>query len=279
MTADECIASTRKFLPLYDALSITPPIFVTLPPILGKEGTKKLSKRDGAKDILDYRNEGFLPDAMLNFLAFLGWNPGNDDKEIFTKEELIQSFDISRIHKAGAMFNEEKLLWINKEHIRLQSKEIQLKNVKVYMAKYDDVMLDRLLPTVVDRISNYGELSSVESSEFRFFIEAPQLVVSKLLWKDAPKEEAKENLLAVRDILSEADFSSADTIKSSVMPYAHIHGKGNVLWPLRVALSGQEKSVDPFTICFVLGKEEALKRIDNACLVLAALSATASPTT
>jgi glutamyl/glutaminyl-tRNA synthetase len=102
MRADEFIASTPKFLSLYEALDIVPPVFVTLPPILAPEGNKKLGKRDGAKDILEYRNEGYLPQAMVNFLAFLGWNPGGE-KEIMTPSEIIEEFSIERIHKGGAM--------------------------------------------------------------------------------------------------------------------------------------------------------------------------------
>lgn len=267
MRADEFIASMPIYLSLYEALEITPPIFVTLPPILGEEGKKKLGKRDGAKDILDYREEGFLPEAMLNFLVLMGWNPGGE-KEIFSKEEFIELFDISHIHKSGAMFNEEKLLWINKEHIRRQSKDLQLQSIKPYMKGYEDDMLERLLPTIIDRISNYGELASVESTEFRFFVKHPKLDVEKILWKDSPKEEALHHLKEIKKILTESDFSSADSIKQLLMSYAEKNGKGNVLWPLRMSLSGQEKSVDPFTICYVLGRDETIKRIDSACNVL-----------
>ncbi len=262
MRADEFIASTPKFLSLYEALEITPPIFVTLPPILGEAGTKKLGKRDGAKDVLEYRAEGYLPEAMVNFLSLLGWNPGGE-QEIMSGEEICNLFTLERIHKGGAMFNEEKLLWMNKEHMRLQSKEMQLESVAKYLPEYPVTILEKLLPTIIDRISLYSELITIESSEFRFFIERPVPNLEKVVWKDAGKEDAKKNLTAVLDILSVADFSSPDTIKQSVMPYAEIQGKGNVLWPLRMTLSGQEKSVDPFTICYVLGKEEVSVRISS----------------
>jgi glutamyl-tRNA synthetase len=97
----EYVASIPKFLALYEALKIEPPKFVCLPHIMGKDGNKKLGKRDGAKDALDYRKEGYLPEALLNYLALLGWHP-KDEKEIFTISELIESFDIERIQKAGA---------------------------------------------------------------------------------------------------------------------------------------------------------------------------------
>lgn len=264
MRADEFIASTPKFLSLYDALGVTPPVFVTLPPILGEGGNKKLGKRDGAKDILEYREEGYLPEALVNFLAFLGWNPGGE-QEIMTMEEIIEQFSIERIHKSGAMFNEEKLLWMNKEHIRKQSEEDQLKSVKNYMSSYSDEMLQKLLPVIIDRISNYGELASIEQSEFRFFISKPTVEKEKIVWKDDDEGKTLMQLEKLQELLSTADFSSVESIRAAIMPYAEEAGKGSVLWPLRMSLSGQERSVDPFTICYVLGKEEVLSRLETAC--------------
>ncbi|MDQ5962678.1 MAG: glutamyl-tRNA synthetase [Patescibacteria group bacterium] len=263
MRADEFIASVPKFLALYEALSITPPILVTLPPILGAEGTKKLSKRDGAKDILDYRNEGYVPEALVNFLAFLGWNPGGD-KEIMTPREIIEAFSIEKIHKSGAMFNEEKLLWMNKEHIRKQGDEVQLSQIKKFMPQYGDELLKKLRPLIVDRISFYGELLSVEQEEFRLFLERPVPVPEKLIWKDTSKEKTIEYLTNVLTRIQEGSSGTPDEVKSCIMPYADTEGRGNVLWPLRVSLSGKEKSIDPFSLIAYLGKEESLARINSA---------------
>jgi glutamyl-tRNA synthetase len=270
MRADEFIASTPKFLSLYEALGITPPVFVTLPPILSPEGNKKLGKRDGAKDILEYRKEGYLPDSIVNFLALLGWNPGGE-KEIMTKEEIVEQFSIDKIHKSGAMFNEEKLLWMNKEHIKLQTQEAQMRYIAPYFKDYNEALLLKLLPTIIDRIAIYGELTEVEATEFRFFVNPPifdQVSIEKITWKDSGKVEAKTNLEGVIAILRDTQFSTPESIKESLMPYAEEKGKGNVLWPLRMALSGQEKSVDPFTICYALGKDESIARIEKACIVL-----------
>ncbi len=264
MRADEFIASTPKFLSLYEALDIVPPVLVTLPPILAPEGNKKLGKRDGAKDILEYKKEGYLPEAMVNFLAFLGWNPGGE-VEIMTPEEIVAAFTIERIHKAGAMLNEEKLLWINKEHMKKKDAKAQLEAIKLYMSGYSEELLTRLLPTIVDRINTYGELASIEESEFRFFITRPQIEVERVLFKDDEPHVALRHLGKVKELLSDVDFSSPETIKATIMPYAETEGKGNVLWPLRMSLSGQEKSVDPFTICYVLGKDEVFARIDATC--------------
>ena len=128
MRGEEFISSTPKFLSVYDAFGLPPPLYATLPVILGSDGRKKLSKRDGAKDLLEYKAEGYLPDAFINFLAFLGWNPGNNT-EIFSREELVKVFDIERVQKSGAQMSAEKLDWINKEHLKLLPKEEVEKNI------------------------------------------------------------------------------------------------------------------------------------------------------
>ncbi len=270
MRSDEFIASTPKFLSLYDALGISHPTFVTLPPILAPEGNKKLGKRDGAKDILDYRNEGFLPEAMMNFLALLGWNPGGD-KEIMTQQELVELFDITKIHKSGAMFNEEKLLWMNKEHIRALAPVDKKARVQEALPLYPETLVEKLYPYVIDRISCFGEIAQIEKEEFAYLVKAPQLGdgfdIKKIEWKDAGFSQALIHLHALRVLLETADYTSPETIKSLIMPYAEEHGKGNVLWPLRMTLSGKEKSIDPFTLCYLLGKEEALARIDAISLM------------
>lgn len=268
MRADEFIASTPKFLSLYDALGITPPVLVTLPPILGPGGTKKLSKRDGAKDILDYRSEGYLPEALVNFLAFLGWNPGGE-REIMTPSEIAEEFTIERIHKSGATLNDEKLLWMNKEHMKTRSMEEHFTEVAKLLPLYPEDMLRRLLPSIIDRINVYGEILSIEGDEFRFLVHRPDVPQEKVEWKDSGLNEARVHLEKVKELLMNADLSSPESVKATLMPFAEEKGKGNVLWPLRVTLSGQEKSIDPFTIIYVLGKDEACARIDAMCHKLA----------
>ncbi len=120
MRGQEFISSTPKFLSLYEALGLPTPIFATLPPIMAPDGKKKLGKRDGAKDVLEYKNEGIIPDAMINFLAFLGWNPGTD-QEIFSLDQLAASFSLEKVSKSGARFDYEKAKWFNQQFLRLQT--------------------------------------------------------------------------------------------------------------------------------------------------------------
>lgn len=263
---EDHIPNTPRQILIARALGFPPQIYAHLPLVLAEDRTK-LSKRKGALPVTAYRDMGYLPEALLNFMAFIGWNPGGE-REIYTLAELVELFDITKIHKGGAIFNKEKLAWMNKEHMRLQSVETQLIQIQAYMKEYPLALLQRLLPTVIDRISSYGELPVIESSEFRFFIQRPIPQAEKIVWKDTGKDEAAKHLTAVKELLLKADFSSPETIKQAVMGYAEKQGKGNVLWPLRMTLSGQEKSVDPFTICYVLGIDEVQVRILSACQAL-----------
>lgn len=260
---EDHIPNTPRQILIARALGFPSPVYAHLPLVLSEDRTK-LSKRKGALPVTAYRDTGYLPSAIINFMAFTGWNPGGVE-EIFTLEELVNTFDISKVHKGGAIFNEEKLAWMNKEHMRKQSVEEQLSSVKSYMLDYDEELLKRLLPTIIDRISAYGELANIEGSEFRFFIKQPEIDIEKVVWKDDEPFKSKEHLESIKQILIVIDFSSPEVIKEAIMPYATEKGKGNVLWPLRYSLSGQEKSVDPFTICYVLGKDEVISRIDSVC--------------
>jgi glutamyl-tRNA synthetase len=260
---EDHIANTPRQILIARALGFPSPTYAHLPLVLSPDRTK-LSKRKGALPVTAYRDMGYLPAALLNFMAFTGWNPGGE-REVYSLSELVDLFDLSRIHKGGAIFNTEKLAWMNKEHIRLESIESQYKAVASYFTDCKEEILKKLLPTIIDRISVYGELASIAASEFGFFVTRPTITdPEKITWKDSGKDEAVMHLKAVATLITSLDFSSVSSIKDSIMPYAELHGKGNVLWPLRMSLSGQEKSVDPFTICYVLGKEESLFRITSA---------------
>ncbi len=267
MRGDEFISSTPRFLSLYDALGIEYPVFVSLPTILRDDRTKKLGKRDGAKDILEYREEGYLPGAMINFLALIGWNPGTE-KEIFTKEELISAFDIDKIQKAGGAFNEEKLDWMNKEHIKLLSEEEKESEIEKRLKTNNPNLLRKISPIILDRISKWGDIDTmVGAGELAYFFEEPKYNRDMLSWKNSPIEESKTHLEWVKITLENASpdvFESTENIKKVLFDYATEKGRGDVLWPLRVALSGKEKSPDPFTLLYILGKDKSVSRINTA---------------
>lgn len=280
MRADEFISSTPKFLSLYEALEITPPIFATLPPILADGGKKKLGKRDGAKDILEYRAEGYLPETMINFLALLGWNPGGE-KEIFTREELIEAFTLERIQISGAQMNLEKLDWMNKEHLaRLSNGEFESYVDKFMPEKYKvnslyKERLPRIAPVLKERLSKGIDIAIMdEGGEIGYFFEVPVVAEAQLIWKgliedSEKKEKTKQYLNEVVNILQQMSGEvTKESVKEAIFPYADLNGRGDVLWPTRVALSGRDKSPDPFTLIEVLGVPESISRILKAIEIL-----------
>ncbi|TSD05398.1 MAG: Glutamate--tRNA ligase [Parcubacteria group bacterium Greene0714_7] len=275
--ADEFISSTPRFLSLYDALGVPAPVFVTLPAILRDDRTKKLGKRDGAKDVLEYKTEGYLPSAMVNYLALIGWNPGTDE-EIFSKDELIQRFSVDQIQKSGGAFNEMKLKWFNREHILKLSSDEFLKHASLFLSKetYTALnkknLLESLVPLMRERIQTFSELKDMdEAGEFSFYAEAPTYPVSGLLPKDdMDKQRTATRLKQVMSLLNTLNDSEwhDQKIKEVVWPYAEEKGRGLVLWPFRFTLSGRGKSPDPFTIAGVIGKKETITRIEDAIRAL-----------
>lgn len=277
MRADEFIASTPKFLALYEALEIMPPQFATLPPIMAPDGKKKLGKRDGAKDILDYKAEGYLPQAMLNFLAFIGWNPG-DEREVMSAQEFIEVFDISHIHHSGGGFNVVKLDWFNREHLKNLSDDEFFKQALKFVPvdfkskSFDESMFKKIIPTLRERVSKFSDIGKMcEVGELDYFFDDPVLDVAKLVWKDSTPTDAKKHLSKVIELLGTMpeNFSS-DEAKNLIWSYAEEVGRGGVLWPTRFALSGHEKSPDPFTLLSLLGKIKSIDRLEKAISLLKA---------
>lgn len=271
----EFISSVPKFLALYEALEIKPPYFVTTPPIMAPDGKKKLGKRDGAKDVLEYKKEGYLPEAMINFLALLGWNPG-DDKEIFSTEELIQTFGVDGIQRSGARWNDQKLNWINKEFLKklppeqiqkeIQNKLLENNKTKNFELVKNKEFISKIYPIIFDRIDKWSDIDTLtEEGELEYFFNKPNYSIDKLVWKESNKEDTKTYLMKTYELLSNSNnFSNIEDIKNIIFDYATEKGRGSVLWPLRFALSGKEKSPDPFTLVYVLGKEESLQRVAKA---------------
>jgi glutamyl-tRNA synthetase len=269
MRGQEFISSTPKFLSLYDALGIKPPLLATLPPIMGKDGKKKLGKRDGAKDVLDYRKDGYLPEAMINFLAFLGWNPGGD-KEIFSKEELISIFDVSRIGHSGAQWNDDKLDWVNKEYIKkLSSDKLEL---YIFRELPKELQIQKLIPLIVERISKSSDIKEMlTNGELDFFYKKPKLSKEKLIYKNTSPLKILENLeetVKSFEMTDNSDFNK-ENIKIILMELADkLDSRGEILHPVRFALSGLDKSPDPFIISDILGKDETIDRLNDAIKIL-----------
>jgi len=269
MRGQEFISSVPKYLSLYDGLDLKYPHFATLPPIMGKDGNKKLGKRDGAKDVLDYPKDGYLPEAMMNFLAFLGWNPGGE-KEIFTKEELISIFDITRIGHSGAQWNDEKLDWVNKEHIKRLSRDELEKYIFEWLP--NELKIKKIIPIIVERISKFGDIEQmVNNGELDFFYKKPEYQKEKLIYKDTVASKILENLIEVVETLkmTEEQEYTKENIKIILLELAEkLENRGQILHPVRFALSGLDKSPDPFILAEILGKKETIDRLNIAINLL-----------
>lgn len=268
----EFLASTPNYLNLYEALSIDRPILATMPHILGPTGTKKLSKRDGAKDVLDYIRDGFMPEAMLNFIASLGWNDGTE-QEIFSVNELIEKFSLERVGRSGARFDEQRLLWLNGAHIRALSLDELYTRIEdfwpVSSKDFDADYKKTVLGLVQERLKVFSELPLL--SEF-FFAEPDAQKVIELLHdpKNKPLKKLEDSdkktiLSAALESLNASDFTLADIDKRLNELLTALETKPAILFSLiRIAISGAPFSPALFDSLATLGKEKSIARLNRA---------------
>lgn len=275
LRAEEHISNTPRQILILEALGFTRPTYGHMPLILAPDKAK-LSKRKHGASVDKYRAQGFLPAAMINYLALLGWNPGTEE-EFFTMDDLLKVFDFTKMHKAGAVFDIEKMRWFNR-HYLLQLDAASFMNaafsiMQIELAErgvaWREDRVTHVLPLVRERISVFEDLRMlVKEGEFDFFFSAPSLDAAKVPEKKSNPSETREHLTFAQTALSNlADFS-ADSVKAALWDYATEKGRGSVLWPLRYALSGRDKSPDPFVIAGIIGKEETLTRIAAALALL-----------
>ncbi len=269
---EDHISNTPRQILIQEALGIGRPAYAHLPLILATDRSK-MSKRHGAVAIQAYRELGYIKEAIINYLALLGWNPGTD-QELFTISELIEQFDITKIQKSGAVFDLKKFNWFNKEHLKNYSLDefiayLDLDSVPDLPAYFDisSKKFKQLVPLIRERIHTRQEgIDEIKAGEYDFFFTNPIYETSLLQWKnDADVAAAKPRLNKALELLTSEDFSTAEAIKSALWQYAEEVGKGELLWPLRIALSGRKQSPDPFTIASIIGYEETIKRIGIAC--------------
>jgi len=266
------IANTPRQILIYEALGKTPPAFAHIPLILALDKSKLSKRKHGAGvSIRHYREQGYLPEALINFFSLLGWNPGGE-KELFSKEELVSLFDIERVQKSSAVFNIEKLDWMNRHYIHAMPEKEQYAYLEIIFHGYLDKiaekgLLPKLTPIIIDRLGKMANVKEIiEKRELDFFTAQPEYPAEKLLWKGMSSEQASENLQKTIDVLLVVpEDKFADTIiKEKMMEYLEGKEKGATLHPMRFALSGLDKSPDPFLIAGVLGKEETISRLKIA---------------
>ena len=263
---EEWLSSTPKHVLLYDAFDWERPIFAHLPLLLNPDRSK-LSKRQGDVAVEDYRDKGFLKDALVNFVALLGWNAG-DDREFYYIDELIKSFSLERVNKAGAVFDLQKLNWLNAEHLRKKSNEdlVSLLKEEIKKSKFKDQdFSDNFLSLIIDAMKERVSFVKEFIDTCTYFYEVPFKYEQKSVeknWKPETPEhlnKLKEEFVSLNNPTKE-DF---ETALSKVSEELNV-GKGKLIHPLRLAVSGQSTGPGMFDLLFILGKDEVVKRIEAA---------------
>lgn len=265
---EDHIANTPKQILIAEALAISLPKLAHLPLILGKDRSK-LSKRHGATMFEEYLEAGYLPEALINFLALLGWTPTeNQNLEILEVAELIELFKLERVHKAGAVFDIKKLNWINAQHLKkLSDEELTEKIaslVERHFGEQDRELILKLIPLFRERLEYLDQIK-----EYKYFFQEPEYETGLLVWKKLDRAEARRALELVRESLNNREGEIFDEHQMRVwldqLAREQFGGdRGAIYWPLRVALSGERFSPDPINIMKALTKEQILKRVKKA---------------
>ena len=264
----EYISSIPKYLSLYDALEIEWPVLACLPHIMAPDGKKKLGKRDGAKSVTEYRDQGILPEAMLNFLASMGWNDGTE-QEIFTRDELIEKFSLNRVQKSGARFDEQRLLWLNGQHIRILSLEDLYDRIADFWpasaASASDDQKKQVLGLVQDRLKTLADLPMM--TEY-FFAEPTvnfTLITDNKQLKKLEFSEIQSLLTQAREALATSEFTP-EAIQEALNQLLETTGqKPGILFSLiRIATTWAPFSPQLNDTLALLGKETVLRRLDTA---------------
>lgn len=265
----EFISSMPNYLNLYEALDLNRPYFATMPHIMAESGNKKLGKRDGAKDVLEYLSDGYTPEALVNFIASLGWNDGTE-QEIFSRDELIEKFSLERVQRSGARFDEQRLLWMNGQHIRLLSIDDLFERVRDFWpasaASASDEQKKIILALVQDRLKTLADLSII--TDYFFADPTPDwtMVDSNKQLSKLDRETLTSLLQAAKDALEKTEGFSATSIQDTLNQLLETTGqKPGILFSLiRLAVSWAPFSPALNDTLAVLGKDTVIARLNTA---------------
>lgn len=282
---EDHISNTPRQILIQEALGTPRPAYAHLPLIVDAKRAK-LSKRSGATSVMDYKEEGILPEALVNYLALLGWNPG-DEREYFSLTDLIDAFSLERVQKSSAAWDREKLLSVNQHWMRALPDDAFLaymldlggrtSDVRPPRSYIDDERMKKTVPLLKERARTFGEAKALLDGELSCLFNAPSPSQEQLLAKESADRPgtAKNGLQGLLQLVGGLpEDVSPEAVKEAVMPFADAEeakgkgGRGAVLWPLRYALSGQDRSPDPFTLIHILGPAEAASRIRTALGIL-----------
>jgi len=265
--AEDHISNTPKQILIQEALGLPRPKYAHLPLILGPDRSK-LSKRHGAAAVSEYKRMGYLPEAIVNFIAFLGWNPGNE-REIYTMSSLIKDFSLEKVQKGGAVFNVKRLDFLNGFYIRQKSVDKLTELCLPFFSEKNQNIdyLKRIVALYQERMKKLSEIG--ELTDF-FFKDKLEYNKELLRWKGAGDNEISNTLEILEQVLSKIEIKdwNKENLRKVLMVESEKYGKSNdkglLLWPLRVALTGKKFSAPPFEIAEILGKEKTINRIKDA---------------
>lgn len=264
----EFISSMPNYLNLYEALNIEPPIFASMPHVMAESGNKKLGKRDGAKDVLEYFKEGYLKETLINFIASLGWNDGTE-QELFTVDELINKFSLDRVQQSGARFDNKRLLWMNGQWIRrISTDDLYTRCANFWPASANsasDEQKKQILSLVQDRLKTLDDLASLTDYFFRSPVPDTKMIKSDKYLKDIASDQLKSLIDSSVSKLSAIDFE-IDSITSALNELLSETGqKPAVLFSLiRLCISWAPFSPSLDRTLQTIGKEQSISRLNNA---------------
>jgi glutamyl-tRNA synthetase len=275
---DDHISNTPRQILIHRALGFEVPAYAHLPLILMPDKSK-MSKRKHETALKTFREIGILPEAIINYLALLGWTPPSG-KEILSLDEMIPEFDLKDLHKSGAVFDMEKLRWFNREYLlKMRDDDFDAEalrrlehSLNARKMTWDETIGHKLLPLLRERTHVWSDIDAmVGAGELDLFFTDPQPEAAAIPQKATSPADAVKYLRSVSELLSAVsneDFSDAEKVKAAVWAYAEQEGRGAVLWPLRFSLSGRQKSPDPFMIASTIGKSVTLRRLNTAITLL-----------
>ena len=277
LRGEEWLSSTPKHILFFEAFGWEAPQYGHLCVILNKKTKQKLSKRDGDVSVDDFIKKGYLPEAVVNFIALLGWNP-KTEKELFSLEELIEEFDISKLNKSGAIFDTEKLDWMNGVYIRKKDIGELARLCRPYLEKYfknrvsqeetrfPNSYLEKIVMVERERMKKLSDI--VDGAEIYF--KMPECERGLLKRKSMNEKDVEKSLQKSLEIFLSIKEEKwiLENLRDKLMDAADPENRGELLWPLRVALTGKEKSPSPWEVAWVVGKDESIKRIKKAVSLL-----------
>lgn len=260
---EEWLPSTPKHILLHEMLGFQLPEYAHLPLLLN-ENKSKLSKRQGDVAVDDYLKKGYLPEALINFVSLLGYNP-KGDQELYSTDELIELFNLSKINKGGAVLNLSKLDWMNAQYLRNSNTDSVIRDLSYITNRELNEVEKKIVEVEKGRLTNLHEIVD----ELDAFVQE-DYDVNTLIWRKADSQDAINHLEAILPVIENISDSNPRTIESTITEFMQQHGyqNGNVLWPLRVALSGKERSASPYDLIWVLGKDLAADRVKHAIELL-----------